>query len=101
MKYPVYIKIVKTGQVLKAIDYLGISDCYDCRYKGKRELVDVQEPVLFSRDKKEWLTLDEQMEKDNPKEVYPKGSLMYLIDKHIGDAFDHCFMQASKEQFKK
>ena len=33
MKYPVWIKLEEDGRILKAITYLGISDCYDCRYK--------------------------------------------------------------------
>ena len=55
MKYPIWIKLKKDGRILEAINYLGMSDCFDCRYKGKRELISICEPILFSRDKKTWL----------------------------------------------
>jgi hypothetical protein len=54
-KYPVWIKLEKNGKVLKAVDFLDIYDCYECKCKGKRELVYTWEPKLFSRDRKTWL----------------------------------------------
>ncbi len=100
MKYPIYIKLKKDGKVLKAITYLGMSDCYDCRYKGKRELISVCEPVLYSRDKKNWLTWEELKELDYPKIEYPVGSMMYYIDKYLAEGFDKAFKTACKEENK-
>lgn len=99
MKYPVWIKLKEDGRIFKAIDFLGMSDCYDCRDdKGKRELISVFEPVLYSRDKETWLTFDELQELDYPKIEYPKGSAMYLIDKYLGDAFDALFIEEAKKK---
>ena len=100
MKYPVWIKLEKDGRILKAIDYLGISDCYDCRYKGKRELIDGRTPCLYSRDKKTWLTFDELINLDYPKIEYPKGSIMYYLDKYLPKAFDEAFKISCKKESK-
>ena len=100
MKYPVWIKLKEDGRILKVITYLGISECYDCRYKGKRELIDGKTPCLYSRDKKTWLTFDELDELDNPKVEYPKGSAMYYINKYLSGAFDEIFKEECKEETK-
>lgn len=95
MKYPVWIKLKENEKILKAIDYLGMSDCYDCRdEKGKRELIDGRTPCLYSRDKETWLTFDELDELDNPKVEYPEGSSIYYIDKHLSKVFDEVFIKS-------
>ena len=101
MKYPVWIKLEEDGRILKAITYLGISDCYDCRYKGKRELIDGRTPCLYSRDKKTWLTFDELDELDNPKVEYPEGSAMSYIDKYLAKAFEEVFRKECKKEIEK
>lgn len=101
MKYPVWIKLKENEKILKAITYLGMSDCYDCRNeKGQRELIDGRTPCLYSRDKETWLTFDELDELDNPKIEYPEGSSIYYIDKYLSKAFDEVFKQeAIKSMF--
>lgn len=92
MKYPVWIKLKESGRVLEAIDYTAMSDCYICMDNGKRELISpFDESLLYSRDKKTWLTYEELHDLDNPKTNYPEGSAMYCIEKYMTEAFDEVF----------
>jgi len=99
MKYPVWLKVKETGKIYKAIDYLDLSDCYDCQNEeGKRELISICEPVLYSRDKINWLSWEELDELDNPKVEYQEGTAIYYINKYIGKAFDEIFKKENKDE---
>ena len=98
MEYPVFIKVIKTKKVYEAVNFLELSNCYDCRSKkGKRELISACDvPVLYSRDKKEWLTFDELIERDYHKvELDEKAQ---KIADNLCKALDYAFQMASKEE---
>ena len=97
MKKHFWIKLKENGKILKVINYLTISDCYDCRYKGKRKLIDTRTPCLYSRDRKTWLNYKEFIDVNYFPEVkYPKESSMYIINKYLGKAIDKLFKNISK-----
>ena len=84
MKYPVYIKEKGRKLIYKAIDFLGMTECYRCirEIDGKEVHLFVGRKYLFSYDKEKWLTSKElnELNKCEPETKFEKD-LIEFTDK--------------------